>query len=125
VIKNLFFVAVGGGLGAVLRYLLSLFSQNGKSTFPYATFTTNVLGCLCLGILAGFLLKSDNISNNPLFLLLGIGLLGGFTTFSSFSLDSIKLIQGGNTIQFFVYVIGTNVIGITLGYLGLKFASNI
>ena len=125
VIKNLLFVAVGGGLGASLRYLLSYLLNNSKSSFPYATFAVNILGCIGLGILAGYLMKSENIANNPLYLLLGIGLLGGFTTFSSFSLDSIKLLQGGNTIHFLIYVIGTNVLGITLGYLCLKFAANL
>ena len=124
-LKNLILVVLGGGTGAGLRYLVSIFLNNPKNGFPYATFTVNLLGCLLLGALAGLVMKNGNVNQNPVFLLLGIGVLGGFTTFSSFSLDSIKLLQAGNTTYFLIYVIGTNALGILLGYLGLKIAGNI
>ncbi len=84
---NLLYVAFGGALGSVLRYLLSL-GLNGA--FPYGTLTVNVAGCFVIGLLAGYGQTSET---GRLFLMVGV--LGGFTTFSAFSLDTLRLVEAG------------------------------
>lgn len=91
-------VAVGSGgfIGAVSRYLLSLFTQSQfpGSSFPYGTVVVNLLGCLLIGLMAGlFELKSWAHPEIRLFIFVGI--LGGFTTFSTFSHESFLLFENG------------------------------
>jgi CrcB protein len=91
-------VAVGSGgfIGAVSRYLLSLFTQSQfpGSSFPYGTAVVNLLGCLLIGLMAGFFeLKSWAHPEIRLFIFVGI--LGGFTTFSTFSHESFLLFENG------------------------------
>lgn len=91
-------VAVGSGgfIGAVSRYLLSLFTQSqfSGSSFPYGTVVVNLLGCLLIGLMAGlFELKSWAHPEIRLFIFVGI--LGGFTTFSTFSHESFLLFENG------------------------------
>ncbi|MBD3616576.1 MAG: fluoride efflux transporter CrcB [Gracilimonas sp.] len=91
-------VAVGSGgfIGAVSRYLLSLFTQSqfSGSAFPYGTLVVNLLGCLLIGLVTGlFELKSWAHPEIRLFIFVGI--LGGFTTFSTFSHESFLLFENG------------------------------
>lgn len=90
-----------------------------------ATLAVNIIGCLLLGLLTGYLMKQNGSFNQAMYLFVGIGILGGFTTFSTFSIDSIKLLQSGNTTHFLLYVLSSNALGILMGFLGLKFAGNI
>jgi len=86
--KNLLWVALGGGSGAVCRYLLGLAVMRfgaGSATFPWGTWIVNMLGCFLIGL--AFNLKGE------LRLLLVVGFLGGFTTYSSFSLDTLQLLK--------------------------------
>ena len=124
-IKNLAFVALGGGLGASLRYLISVLLPSNNHGFPTATLSVNLLGCLLLGILTGSLLKTTSMHDSPLYLLLGVGLLGGFTTFSTFSMESLKLLQSGNNMTFWIYVLSSTIFGIALGALGLNIATKL
>ena len=91
-------VALGGAAGAALRY------QTGRAmtqwlgapivaTFPFATLAVNALGSLLMGLLAGWLARHGSESSDQLRLLLGAGLLGGFTTFSAFSLETLLMIE--------------------------------
>src|SRR5438552_2124481 len=85
-------VALGGGAGAVLRYhtgraLTALLGPAAVSTFPWATLAVNVIGSLVMGLLAGWLARHVSPSNDAWRLLVGVGLLGGYTTFSAFSLE--------------------------------------
>ena len=90
-IKNIFLVLLGGGIGSVVRYLLSYFlTRNSTTQFPWATFIANGLGCLLIGLLFGYIQK-NNVQNETLKLLLITGFCGGFTTFSTFSLENIHL----------------------------------
>lgn len=93
------FVAMGGAFGASMRYLIVQISTNllGKG-FPFGTLVVNVLGSFLLGILYSFM-QQDNGENAGLRALIGIGLLGAFTTFSTFSLDTVLLIQHGEIIK--------------------------
>lgn len=91
---NLLLVGLGGGLGAVLRYLLSLLLARGAAgAWPWPTFTANLAGGLAMGLLAGWLSLRGAGDGERLRLLLGVGLLGGFTTFSAFSLETLMMIE--------------------------------
>lgn len=86
-------VMTGGALGAAARYHLGrLIFHLGGIGFPYGTLLANVSGGFLMGVLAGVLARS-NLVDEPWRLLLGVGLLGGFTTFSSFSLEVINMIE--------------------------------
>ena len=92
-------VALGGALGAWLRYVVGLawarsIGATSAAAFPWATLTVNLLGSLAMGLLTGWLAGSGQGSESWR-LLLGVGVLGGFTTFSAFSLDVVSLAQRG------------------------------
>ena len=111
---NCLAVGLGGLLGSVLRYLLSLFPIKESTLFPIKTFVINILGCTAIGLIA--VLSTRNKSfDSRLLLFLKVGICGGFTTFSSFALESVDLIQRGHPFSAFLYVLlsialGTGVI---------------
>ncbi len=122
-LHNILFVAMGGTIGAMLRYLLSKMIQGCVvSVFPLATFFINVLGCLLIGVLYGLFAKGILISSD-LKLLLITGLCGGFTTFSTFSSESVTLLLQGYLFTFFLYIGGSLFIGMLFVYLGIKIVS--
>jgi len=93
-LKDLITVAIGGGLGASGRYLAGiLFRSLSSGGFPWATFAVNITGCFLIGLVAG---KTNNFEATPS-LFLVVGILGGFTTFSAFGYETIRLLQAGNT----------------------------
>ena len=114
-------VAIGGGAGAALRYHAGRWIGTivGLSTaFPWATFAINLIGSFAMGLLAGWLLKFGSGDENWR-LLLGVGVLGGFTTFSAFSLEMALLIERGELALAASYA-GFSVIGGVAGlFLGL------
>lgn len=92
--QSLFLVMAGGGVGAGTRYWLSgLIAARWGNAFPFATLTINIIGCFAMGLLAAWLVREGG--NEPLRLALGVGLLGGFTTFSAFGLDWWQLVERG------------------------------
>jgi len=113
-------VAIGGAAGSCLRYWVSLLL--GPITigqgFPWATFTVNALGSLGLGLV--FVLAEDrSLFGADLRLLLGTGVMGGFTTYSAFNLESIGLMQNGAWARAALYMGGTVLICLAAGALGL------
>jgi fluoride exporter len=113
-------VAVGGAFGAALRYQLgrSLTGWLGPAAmtaFPWATLAVNTVGSLLMGFLAGWLAFRGGAGGEQLRLLLGIGLLGGFTTFSAFSLELVLLVERGQLGLAALYAL----LSLTLGVCGL------
>jgi len=113
-------VAVGGAFGAVLRYQLGR-SMTGwlgpaaMGVFPWATLAVNTIGSLAMGFLAGWLAVRGGEGGEQLRLLLGVGLLGGFTTFSAFSLELVLLVQRGEIGLAALYAL----LSLALGVFGL------
>lgn len=118
-LKTLLIVGLGGGIGSCFRYLTSVWTQKlVQSAFPWATFIVNVLGCLIIGILVGFFAKQQ-IENSDLKLLFVTGFCGGFTTFSAFALENIKLFQTGNTFIALLYITLSVILGIFAVWSGM------
>ncbi len=87
-------VMSGGAIGAALRYGLSRALPVNLGGWPWPTFAANLLGGLAMGLLAAWLVRGDGAAE-PLRLFLGVGVLGGFTTFSAFSLEMAQMVQRG------------------------------
>lgn len=101
-IKQLIAVAIGGSLGSMLRFGLSYWVQDRlqNSAFPWGILAVNLLGCLLMGIVTGLFI--ERFDAGPIVRAgLMIGVLGGFTTFSSFSLDTLTLLQSGDLLGAF------------------------
>ena len=115
-------VAVGAAIGGVLRYVVGqFFLQRFGPGFPYGTLFINVTGSLCIGIVAE-LGVTRALGMTPLLrILLATGVLGGYTTFSTFSLDAITLL-GEGMIPAFIYMISSAVLGIGGAALGVVIA---
>jgi CrcB protein len=89
---NCFVVGVGGMLGAVSRYLLALLPVKAENGFPVMTFIINIFGAFCIGLIIALAGKHVNV-HPRLIIFLKVGLCGGFTTFSTFSVEALQLIQ--------------------------------
>jgi CrcB protein len=116
---NILIVGIGGFIGSALRFLVSGWVQQiSKSLdFPYGTLTVNLIGCFVIGFL-GQLAEARGILASETRLLVFIGLLGGFTTFSSFGNDTLNLARSGQTSLALVNVAATLVCGLLLVWLG-------
>ena len=119
-------VALGGAIGSVLRYQTGRFMTHwlgpqAVTTFPWATLTVNALGSLLMGVLAGWLARHGQ-GGDQFRLLLGVGLLGGFTTFSAFSLDALGLWQRGDFAPAAAYILASVLISLAAAAAGLAVA---
>lgn len=111
-------VAAGGALGALARYALShLAYRLAGQTFPWGTLAVNLLGCLCIGVLAGVFRQTR--VGEPVQLLLMVGLLGALTTFSTFSLDALRLIEAGRIAAAAAYLTASCALGLALAAAGM------
>ena len=113
---NFLFVGLGGAIGACLRYAISLLPS--RSAFPIWTLITNIIGAFAIGIIAGIAVRKNLPANAVLFL--KTGLCGGFTTFSTFSLESYNLIQSdriGLAILYMILSFVLCLIGVMSGML--------
>lgn len=118
---NLFLIALGGGLGSIARYLSSEAITRitiSSAKFPWGTFFVNVLGSFIAGILYYFVIKNFDSFDPRLKHFLFAGFLGGFTTFSAFSLDFFRLTTAGQYLQASAYVIASVVLAILALFFG-------
>ena len=117
--KTTLLIGVGSFIGGAGRYLISKTIQTQiLSSFPWGTFAVNVAGCFLIGAVMGWSLKSNLTENWQLFLTTGI--LGGFTTFSAFSLESIRLIQNGNAMIAIFYIALSVLVGLAATFIGFS-----
>lgn len=116
---NALLVFVGGGLGALLRYGVGLaLPRADAAAFPTATLAVNLAGSLAIGVLAAALGEKDAARAFWL-----VGVLGGFTTFSTFSLDTLALVQAGRTGTALAYVLASVLGGLALAWAGWNVAA--
>lgn len=116
-------VALGGAIGALLRYqtgrwMTHWLGPNVVTAFPWATLTVNIVGSLLMGVLAGYMARHGQ-GGEQWRLFLGVGVLGGFTTFSAFSLELMLLIERGQAAQGLIYAAVSVLAGLTALYVGL------
>ncbi len=108
---NILSVGLGGFIGAVCRYLIGLIPIKETINFPIKTFAINVIGCVVIGIVTVVAAKNTSL-NSHMLLFLKVGLCGGFTTFSTFALESVDLMKNGNVMISFLYVLGSVLVGV-------------
>jgi CrcB protein len=111
-------VAFGGSIGAAARYAISLRFPESVGDFPWATFAINVTGCLLLGILVVVLAERfpPNRYARPFF---GTGILGGYTTFSTYSVETVLLLKDHYVDRAVAYALGSVVAGLFAAWLGI------
>ncbi len=119
--KQILLVGMGGCLGAMARYKLGgwVLHHTSDWRFPLSTFVVNILGCLAAGILAGLVEKHDLFSPDAR-LLLFTGILGGFTTFSAFGLETVYLLQRREIVMALANAAASVSCGVFVLWLGLK-----
>jgi fluoride exporter len=111
-------IGSGSFIGGIFRYLLSLFIQaRFMLTFPFGTLSVNLIGCLLIGLLFGLSDKWSLTQEWRLFLV--TGLLGGFTTFSAFSIETVNLLQDGQLGHATAYVTASVVLGVLAAFIGM------
>lgn len=119
--NSILVVALGGAIGSVARYLLSTWVMQRATDwrFPIGTFVVNLVGCLVIGVLAGLVLKCNHLTTETrLFLFTGI--VGGFTTFSAFELETFTLLRNGEVLVAGSYILLSVALGLLALWLGFS-----
>lgn len=117
--RALLFVGIGGGLGSILRYVVSVFvGRHIPIVFPMGTLLVNISGCFLIGVFYSIFARHADLHTDwRLFLITGI--CGGYTTFSTFSYDGLILLKQGSGFSFMLYVLGSVVIGLLATFAGV------
>ncbi|CAN5860017.1 fluoride efflux transporter CrcB [soil metagenome] len=116
---ELVWVGIGGGIGAIARYAMGKgITERANSLFPYGTFTVNLLGAFLIGVLFALLVERG-VGHPHLRLLLITGFLGGFTTFSAYTIEAITLIEAGSWNTALLYVVASNLLGLLACLAGI------
>jgi CrcB protein len=117
--RSILLVGIGGFVGSIARYLVAvLFASQISSVFPFGTLAVNVVGCFLIGILFA-LSDRGNILSPELRILLTTGFCGGFTTFSTFSYESLQLMQDGEYLYLAAYVLISVFVGLAATFVGI------
>lgn len=119
-IRNLLLVGLGGGIGSMIRYLCQRWfgMMPGLQGIPLGTFVVNIAGCLIIGILFGLFIRQP--MNESRYLLLITGFCGGFTTFSSFTLEGNEMLKNERFGLFFLYMGASVILGLAATWLGIR-----
>ena len=121
---KLILLAIGGAAGTILRYYLSSSIQaNNATLFPWGTFSVNLIGSLIIGIIAGVLINQTLTEQWQLFIFVGV--LGGFTTFSSLAIETFNLLRTGQYIIATTYMLSTNFFGLLLAAAGFMISKKL
>lgn len=119
-IMKILLVMIGGGLGALSRYAVSLWAAKLLGTrFPWGTLTVNLSGCFLIGLAFAWGERGLSIMNPSMRLLFMTGFLGGLTTFSSFGLETVNTMREGSHLVTVANVLSNNIIGTGLVFLGM------
>lgn len=119
-IRNILLIGLGGALGSILRYGTSWVI--GPRSFPLATLLVNIVGSFIIGLIMAYCLKNESFSDNWK-LFLATGICGGFTTFSTFSLENLQLLQNGKFTMAACYTLSSLLIGMVAVWAGFKLIS--
>lgn len=119
--KQLILVFLGGGIGTVLRFIISKLIPHNDSGFPWSTFSANLIGCFIIGLISGYFFKTSSTNQSDILLFATVGICGGFTTFSTFAYENINFLKSGDFIFFITYTLGSFILGILMVYFGLTF----
>jgi CrcB protein len=117
--KIILLVGLGSFIGGISRYLVSLFIQNKVlSTFPYGTLAVNIIGCFLIGIIYG--LSDRGNMNAEWRIFLATGIMGGFTTFSSFSNETVSMLRDAQYLQAVSYIAFSLIVGLAATFAGIS-----
>lgn len=114
--KAVLIVGLGSFIGGSFRYVISLLLQNKLQVFPWNTFAVNLAGCFLIGLIYG--MAEQRGMSDLMKLFLGTGLLGGFTTFSAFSIECIRMFQMNLFLNATLYIVFSLIFGLCLTFLG-------
>jgi CrcB protein len=118
--KNIILVGIGGMGGSIARYLTATyFTRLIPAAFPYGTFAVNIIGCLVIGVIFGLSGRFSWFTSDWR-IFLATGFCGGYTTFSSFAVENVQLIQQANYFTFAVYSIASFTLGLLAVFIGLS-----
>ncbi len=114
-----FYVALGGGIGAALRYGCALVAaRHVEAPGLWATMFVNGLGSLLIGLFMGWWTSRGEVGGQPLQLFIAVGMMGGFTTYSSYAMETVRLIEVGRLVEAAAYAVGTMLLCIAAFMLG-------
>lgn len=121
--KSIFLIGIGGFIGSILRYLVTIWSQNlfKEFSFPLGTLIVNITGCLLLGLLNGFA-ENHQFFNSQVRLFMFVGILGSFTTFSTFGYETIEMMQNGDSFKAMLNITIQVIVGLFAAFIGFQIA---